>query len=193
MTSTGSRALFSVSLVMLTAVLLVGCTPPEPSSEIPADESAPYVEPAWMTQQVQREEELFSFQQTCLRSAGYEVTMDDIGMITWPVGTDADGGASTLATCTREFLGEDYGSPLTEDMLHGLYQRELDVRNCLRNEGYDVSPVGATEEAYVESAQGGWTAYDDVARHLDTLTGAEAAAEQVRINKVCPQPDVTGL
>lgn len=119
--------------------------------------------------------------------------MDEIGMITWPVGTDADGGASTLATCTREFLGEDYGSPLTEDMLHGLYQRELDVRNCLRNEGYDVSPVGATEEAYVESAQGGWTAYDDVARHLDTLPGAEAAAEQIRINKVCPQPDIAGL
>jgi hypothetical protein len=191
--STGLSAVLTTSFVTLTAVLLGGCTPPESSSELPGDKNTPYVEPAWMTQQVQREEELVSFQQTCLRSAGYEVTIDELGMITWPVGTDVEGGRSKLAACTREFIGDDYGAPLTEDVLRGLYQRELDVRECLRNEGYDVGQVGATEEAYIESAQGAWTAYDDVTKHLETLSGAEAAAEQVRINKVCPQPDVGGL
>lgn len=123
---------------------------------------------------------------TCLRENGWAVDFSESDG-SYEVTGIPEAQASQLQTdelaCGEEFLPEAVGaSEVTPEQWTQMYTAELEVAECLRDEGYAV-PEAPTEQAFVDSYVSGtgepWSPYASVPALDDS--------EWNRLNTTCPQ------
>lgn len=174
------------ALLLSVAACAAGPGPVEPTR------TTAYERPAWMDEQLAEDARLVARQSRCLTDRGVEFQTDELGgfyAVDPALATTLD---DALDECTRSILGAAYRAPLTTSQLHGLYERQLDTRECLLAQGYSI-PEPVSESDFVESQGMAWSAYEAFVEALGTLPVERAEAEQVRINAACPQPGLVGL
>ncbi|KLN34413.1 hypothetical protein FB00_12755 [Cellulosimicrobium funkei] len=174
------------ALLLSVAACAAGPGPVEPTR------TTAYERPAWMDEQLAEDARLVARQSRCLTERGVEFQTDELGgfyAVDPALATVLD---DALDECTRSILGAAYRAPLTTSQLHGLYERQLDTRECLLAQGYSI-PEPVSESDFVESQGMAWSAYEAFVEALGTLPVERAEAEQVRINAACPQPGLVGL
>lgn len=174
------------ALLLSVAACAAGPGPVEPTR------TTAYERPAWMDEQLAEDARLVARQSRCLTDRGVEFQTDELGgfyAVDPALATTLD---DALDECTRSILGAAYRAPLTTSQLHGLYERQLDTRECLLAQGYSI-PEPVSESDFVESQGMAWSAYEAFVEALGTLPVERAEAEQLRINTACPQPGLAGL
>lgn len=123
---------------------------------------------------------------SCLRESGWAVDFSESDG-SYEVAGIPEAQASQLQAdelaCGEEFLPEAVGvSDVTPEQWTQMYKAELEVAECLRQEGYGV-PEAPTEQAFVDSYVSGtgepWSPYASVPALGDS--------EWNRLNKTCPQ------
>lgn len=182
------QGVFAGPALLGVTILTAGCastTPPVAPDTTPTA----FERPGWMVEQAQANEELAAFQERCLTEAGIAFETDGSGGFEWPAGTS--GANEQLADCTKQFLGDLYGAAPSTEQYEALYERQLQTRSCLIEEGYTIEePI--SREAYVDSG-GQWSAYNSLHDDFSSMAPEELAAEQRRLRELCPEPDLTGL
>ena len=174
------------ALLLSVAACAAGPGPVEPTR------TTTYERPAWMDEQLAEDARLVARQSRCLTDRGVEFQADDLGGFYAIDPALAAALDDALDECTRSILGSAYRAPLTTSQLHGLYERQLDTRECLLAQGYSI-PEPVSESDFVESQGMAWSAYEAFVEALGTLPVERAEAEQLRINTACPQPGLAGL
>jgi len=162
---------------------LAGCT----SSASGGGSPQPYVAPGWIAKQVQANDALYAYQKSCLTKAGFAATPIAGGGFSFPPGTT--GADEALRTCTKAYLGDNYGARPTPEQLKTMYQHALDTRACLMALGYTIdAPV--SEDAYVQSG-GQWSAYESL--QFKASGGSARDTEEDRLRHTCPEPGLSSL
>ncbi|MFE6234958.1 hypothetical protein [Cellulosimicrobium sp. NPDC057862] len=158
----------------------------------PARTATAYERPAWMDNQLAEDADLVARQSRCLTERGLDFRTDELGGF-YSIDPALDSAlGEALGECTRSILGSAYRAPLTTSQLHGLYDRQLDTRECLLAQGYSI-PEPVSESDFVASEGTAWSAYEAFVEALGALPAESADAEQVRMNAECPQPGLAGL
>lgn len=144
---------------VLLLLLLTGCG----ESATSRATSAPYVEPGWMADVRAQTEEYEAAFVACLRGQGQDV---EPGAVAVRVPTDAEGrplpGAVDSARTANQHCAEQVSDPAFYGSvdLGAEYERLLDVRDCLHDQGH-VIPDPPSKDAWIEVAardQGDWWA-----------------------------------
>jgi hypothetical protein len=161
------------------AVVTSGSTSPEPASQA---DSLAWVEPGWMAEARQAEEEFERALAACMRDAGHPVEIHPGGAVLGLPGGTAAGDAFDLCA---EQLHDD--SPLSDEQLRLQYDRALDTRDCLLARGYTISEP-PTLETWLEQQRnpgpGDWVPFHQAIRQM---RGDSAAAEYAATYAACPQ------
>lgn len=179
---------------VLVSSLLAGCS----GSPDGTAESAKWSPPAWFATQAQALEELRVGLQSCMDDEGWNVTIDDRGGIVDMIPRDQMDAISAALDECYDTAGYDVSASaiktLTRDDYISWYQANLDTRDCLVAQGYDISEP-PSQDAWVDkmladtersSTTGdvshvpSWDPYDDTFY-------SQPEAERNRLTKLCPE------
>ena len=118
----------------------------------PAPEATPWHEPSWFVEQAREREEARAAMQGCMDGLGWTLTMNEYGGTSTPFSDDAtrERFSADAQRCRAE-NGLDREFALTASEASALYDRQLETRECLRQEGVDL-PDPPTRETFVENA-----------------------------------------
>lgn len=167
------------------AVVTSGCTSPEATSQA---DGPVWVEPAWMSEARQAEDEFERALAACMRDAGHPVEIHPGGAVSGlPGGTAADDAFDLCAEQQRD------DSPLSDEQLRLQYDRALDTRECLLARGYTISEAPTLEtwlEQQRDPGPGDWVPFHQAIRQM---RGDGAAAEYAATYAACPQDGPAAL
>jgi len=114
----------------------------------------------------------------CLKEAGFDATAYDDGSVGISLPEEQMPAYDAATAACTERLGYDQPAKLTEGQMADLYQKTLDLVDCLENQGFRIIDV-PTEQTFIDGTP--FVPYEQVPMSV-------VGDEWNNLIEACPQP-----
>lgn len=179
-----------VGVMLLTSIVLTGCT------SFDMEESVTYIEPAWMAEQRLNVEEFQDEMVRCMEPFGVATERTMSGEVALSAPSDPETGETdpAVVAAAEAALSACYRGQISEPKFwlepvdSVAYQKVLDVAACLRSEGFKLSEA-PSESVWLQDVAAGkfeqWSPYRelDETGQFDDFTQTQL----LELASTCPQ------